>query len=431
MKQFKFDIDYVREQFPSLCKTVNGYPAAFLDGPGGTQVPRSVVERVNDYLYYHNANAHGNFKTSRESDRIFWESREVIADFLNCDPEEVSFGSNSSTNNFILAFSLLRIMKPGDEIIITEIDHEGNRSPWLTLKDFGMVVKEVKVDPKTYTLDLEDYKSKLSDKTKVVAINWASNATGTITDVKTYIKLAHEVGALTVVDAVHYALHKTIDVRDIDTDFLLCSAYKFFGPHIGILYSKAEVGKKLKTVRVMADDNTEIPDKFEIGTIAMEHAAGAAAAVEFIADIGRMHEEYFTDELEGLTGRRRLVVAGIKAIEAYEEPLARKLRDELSAIEGVTVYSPPEDVPKTSTVSFTVEGINSAELGTYLGDRGIFVWDGHFYAMHLINNVLDLKDQGGVVRIGLAPYNTADEVDRTIQAVKDFIYNNWRGNPLL
>ena len=181
----------------------------------------------------------------------------------------------------------------------------------------------------------------------------------------------------------------------------------------------------------MADDNTEIPDKFEIGTIAMEHAAGAAAAVEFIADIGRMHEEYFTDELEGLTGRRRLVVAGIKAIEAYEEPLARKLRDELSAIEGVTVYSPPEDVPKTSTVSFTVEGIKSAEFGTYLVDSVFFFWYCHFYAMHLINNVLDLKDQGGVVRIGLAPYNTADEVDRTIQAVKDFIYNNWRGNPLL
>ena len=420
MKDFKFNLDYVREQFPCLSKTVNGYPAAFLDGPGGTQTPKSVVDKINEYLFYHNANAHGAFVTSKESDAIFKQARVAVADFLNCDPIEISFGSNSSTNNFILAFSLLRSLKPGDEIIITELDHEGNRSPWRTLEDFGIVTKCVKVNPETYTLDLDDYKSKLSDKTKLVAVNWASNATGTITDVKTFIKLAHEAGALTVVDAVHYALHKTIDVRDIDTDFLVCSAYKFFGPHIGVLYVKAEVGRKMNTVRVMADDNTEIPDKFEIGTLAMEHAAGAEAAVNFIADMGRVHEQYFEDELEGLTGRRRLVVAGIKSIEAYEEPLAQKLRKELSAIEGVKVYSAPDGVPKTSTVSFTVKGVNSNEVAKYLGERGIFVWDGDFYAIHIVNNVLKLGDQGGLVRIGLAPYNTPEEINRTIQAVKDF-----------
>jgi cysteine desulfurase family protein (TIGR01976 family) len=423
LKNFKFELDYVREQFPCLCKTVNGYPAAFLDGPGGTQVPRSVVDRINDYLYYRNANSHGCFVTSVESDLIVYQAREAMADFLNCDPKEVSFGASSSTNNFMLAFAFLRDMKPGDEIIITELDHEGNRSPWRTLEEFGMVIKNVKLNPETFTLDLDDYKAKLSAKTKLVAVNWASNATGTITDVKTFIKLAHEVGARTVVDAVHYALHKTIDVRDIDTDFLVCSAYKFFGPHMGVLYTKAETGKTINTVRVMADDNAEIPYKFETGTLAMELTAGVTAAVDFIADMGRKHEQYFEDELIGLSGRRRLVVAGIKAIDAYEEPLAQKLRNELSSIEGVKVYSAPEGTPKTSTVSFTIKGAHANDVAKHLAERGIFVWDGDFYAIHIVNHVLKLTEQGGLVRIGLAPYNTPAEIDRTIEAVKDFCNN--------
>ncbi|PKM84382.1 MAG: cysteine desulfurase-like protein [Firmicutes bacterium HGW-Firmicutes-11] len=420
MKEFKFHLDYVREQFPCLCKTVNGNPAAFLDGPGGTQVPRSVVDKINEYLYYHNANSHGSFATSIESDALVWKSREAIADFLNCDASEVSFGASSTTNNFMLAFGLLRDLKEGDEIIITEIDHEGNRSPWRTLADFGMVIKVVRVDPETYTLDLEDYKSKLSDRTKIVAINWASNATGTITDVKTFVKLAHEVGAVTVVDAVHYALHKTMDVKEIDTDFLVCSAYKFFGPHLGVLYAKKSAGEKVKSARVMADDNGDLPFKMETGTLAMELVCGAMAAVDFIADLGRVHESYFEDELVGLTGRRRLVVAGIKAIEAYEDPLALKLRTELAAIDGVKVYSPPEGTPKTSTVSFTMEGIHANEIATYLGDHGIFVWDGDFYAIHIVNNVLKLGDQGGLIRIGLAPYNTPEEIDRTVALIRQF-----------
>jgi len=420
MKNFSFKVDYVREQFPCLSKTVNGYPAAFLDGPGGSQVPRSVVERINDYLYYRNANAHGVFVTSKESDALFWDARVAIADFLNCDPKEVAFGANSSSNNFKLAFSLLREMKPGDEVIITEIDHEGNRSPWRVLEEYGMVLKCVRVDPETCTLDLEDYKNKLSDKTRLVAVNWASNAVGTITDVKTVVKLAHEVGAYTVVDAVHYAPHKPIDVRDIDTDFLVCSAYKFFGPHIGILYAKAEVGEKINPIRVMANDNTEIPDKFEIGTLPMELACGAAAAVDFIADIGRVHEKYFEEELSGLTGRRRQVVAGMLAIEAYEDPMAKLLRTELAAIDGVRVYGPPEGTPRTSTVSFTAKGANSNEVAKFLAERGIFVWDGDFYAIEIVHSVLKLGDQGGLIRIGLAPYNTIHEVERTIRAVKEF-----------
>ncbi|MBR0598033.1 cysteine desulfurase-like protein [Sinanaerobacter chloroacetimidivorans] len=420
MKNFKFHIDYVREQFPCLSKTVNGHPAAFLDGPGGSQVPRSVVEKINDYLYYHNANAHGCFVTSQESDRLFWEAREAFADFLNCEPREIAFGANSSSNNFKLAYGLLRDLKPGDEVIITELDHEGNRSPWRILEEHGMVLKCVKVNPETCTLDLEDYKTKLTPKTKIVAINWASNATGTVSEVKTFVKLAHEVGAVTIVDAVHYAPHKCIDVKDIDTDFLVCSAYKFFGPHIGVLYAKAEVGEKMNPVRVMANDNLEIPDKFETGTLAMELASGAAAAVDFIADLGRVHEPYFEEELKGLSGRRRFVVAGILAIEAYEEPMAKKLRSELAAIDGVKVYGPLEGTPRTSTVSFTVKGSNAHDVAKFLGEKGIFVWDGDFYAIHIVNEVFKLGDQGGLVRIGLAPYNTMEEIEKTIQAVKEF-----------
>jgi len=421
MRDFKFKVDEIREQFPALSKTVNGIPAAFLDGPGGTQVPRRVVEKINDYLYYRNANSHGVFKTSVESDHLYWQAREVYADFFNCSAEEVAFGANTSSNNFKLALGLVRTMKPGDEVLITDIDHEGNRSPWRTLEDFGIVVKSVKINTDTITLDFEDFKAKLSDKTKVFAINWAANSCGTISDVKKFIDEAHKVGAITVVDAVHYAPHRPIDVKAIDTDILLCSAYKFFGPHFGIMYVKKSVGENIKTVRVIADDNTEMPFKFETGTPAMELAAGAAEAVEFIADIGRDHEEFFTEELKGLTGRRRFVVAGMMAIDEYETDMAVQLRTELAKIQGLKVFGPGPGHPRTSTVSFNIEGVNSNEVAKFLAERGLFVWDGDYYAIETITNVLKLEASGGLVRIGLAPYNIQSEIDRTIQAVKDFV----------
>jgi len=420
MQNFKFDIDYVREQFPAMSKTVNGYPAAFLDGPGGTQVPRRVVDKINDYLYYHNANCHGAFATSVESDQIYWHAREVYADFLNCAPEEVAFGANTSSNNFKLAMGLVRTMKPGDEVLITDIDHEGNRSPWRTLEDFGIVVKSVKINTDTITLDFDDFKSKLSAKTKVFAINWAANSCGTISDVKKFIDEAHKVGAITVVDAVHYAPHRPIDVKAIDTDVLLCSAYKFFGPHIGIMYVKKEIGIGVKSIRVMADDNIEIPFKFETGTMAMELAAGAAEAVEFIADIGQRHAQHFEAELKGLAGRRKNVVAGMMAIDRYEENLAVQMRTELAKMPGLKIYGPEDGHPRTSTVSFTIDGINTGDIAKFFAKRGLFVWDGDFYAIETITNVLKLESIGGLLRIGLAPYNVQSEIDRVIQAVKDF-----------
>lgn len=421
MKNFKFDIDYVREQFPCLCKTVNGLPAAFLDGPGGSQVPKIVVDRIADYMFYRNANGHGCFKTSLETMALQQEARETVAAFFNCKPEEVAFGESSSNNNFKLVMALARDMKPGDEAIITDIDHESNRSPLRTLEERGIVVKSVKIDLNTYTLDMADYKSKLSDKTKVVAINWASNATGTVTDVKTMIKMAHEVGALTIIDAVHYAPHKVIDVKEIDTDFMVCSAYKFFGPHIGVLYAKAEVLAKVRTIRVLADDNTEVPEKIETGTPNYESICGVAGAVDFIADLGLKHERYFPDELAGLTGKRRAIVAGMLAIDAYEEPMATKLRAELRKIEGLTLYGPPEGYNRTSTVTFTIAGKNSHDIAEFMAERGLFVWDGDFYAIEITNHVLKLAEQGGLLRVGLAPYNTMEDIDRTIQAVKDFV----------
>ncbi|MEY8298961.1 cysteine desulfurase-like protein [Emergencia timonensis] len=418
---FKFDVDYIREQFPALSITVNGLPAAFLDGPGGTQVPKRVAEKVNEYMFYRNANEMGAFKTSQESDQSVLDARGVFAHFFNCDPEEVAFGENTSSINFKLSYAFARALKPGDEVLITNIDHEGNRSPWRVLEDFGIVVKCVDIDPETITLDFEDFKAKLSDKTKILAINWAANSCGTVSDVKKFIAEAHKYGAVTVVDAVHYAPHKVIDVKEIDTDILVCSAYKFFGPHLGVVYVRRALGDKLVSTRVMAGDNTEMPLKMETGTLAMELVNGAAEAVEFIADCGRCHAEQLTDELEGLSGLRRDIVAGLRAFEIYEEGLANKLREELSKIDGLKVYGPGAEAPRTSTVSFTIEGVNSNEIAKFFAERGLFVWDGDFYAIATINNVLGLEPAGGFLRVGFAPYNLMSDVERVIEAVKDFI----------
>lgn len=423
MKNFKFDVDYVRNQFPALSRSINGNPAAFFDGPGGSQVPRRVVDAMEDYLFYHNANAGGAFATSVENDALFRRGREVIADFLNCLPEEVCFGNNTTANNVRLAFGLLRDLKEGDEVIITDIDHEGNRSPWRTLADFGIVVKSVALNTETCELDFDDYLAKLSDKTKLVAVNWAANACGTITDVKKFIDEAHKVGALTVVDAVHYAPHKPIDVKAIGTDILLCSAYKFFGPHIGIIYMKKDVGEAFKSVRVYADDNADMPTKMEAGTLSVANVCGAAAAVEFIADLGAKYEDCFAEELGDLKGHRRQCVAGMLAIDAYEEPLAKYMRDEIKKLDGVKMYVAPDDCPKTSTVSITMEGVNSGDIARFLAEKGLFVWHGDFYAIRFINEVFNLAETGGILRIGLEPYNTKQEIDRLIDALKEFVAN--------
>lgn len=421
----EFNIDKIRVQFPCLSKTVNGYPAAFLDGPGGTQVPRRVTEKINEYLYYYNANAHGNYISSHESDALVLKAREAYADFFGCTPEEVAFGASTSDNAFRLALGLLRTMEKGDEVLITDIDHEANRSPWRTMADFGMIVSSAKVNEDSCTLNMEDFENKTTPKTKIVAVNWAANACGTITDVKKCIQIVRKKSpkAITIVDAVHYAPHKPMDVKDIDADIVFTSSYKYFGPHLGIMYVKKEIGEALNAARVMADDNVDMPYRMEVGTPAMELIHGAVGALEFIEELGEDGEKRFKKELGNEKGRRRKLLAGMHAIDAYEEPIAKKLRTEISKIPGAKIYGPEEGAPRTPTVSFTIEGVHSSLIGKALGENGIFVWDGDFYAIELINNVLKLEEEGGLVRIGLAPYNLEEEIDDTIAIIKEIALN--------
>jgi len=410
------DVDDVRNQFPALERTYNGFPVAYLDGPGGTQVPQRVIDKVAHHLIHHNANTHGVFASSIENDEVIQSARETFAAFLGCEREEVSFCQNATTISFKLSQAIARDMKPGDEVLITDIDHGANRSPWQILEERGFVSKSVRIDKASYTIDMADLKQKLSGRTKVVALNYASNAVGTISDVKTMIGLAHDVGAVTVVDAVHFAPHGAIDVKDIDADYLFCSAYKFFGPHVGILYAKEDQMEGLRTLKVQEQED-EAPDKFETGTLNHEGIAGAAEAVKFIGNIGLKTGGRFSEETGDLEGRRENIVAGMLSIEEYERPLADSFREELAQVPGVKVYCPPEDCPKTSTVSFTVDGVHPNAIAKHLASKGTFVWDGDFYVTQLAVS-MGLKESGGWVRVGLTPYNTQEELDRTLDAIR-------------
>jgi cysteine desulfurase family protein (TIGR01976 family) len=413
-------VEYIRKQFPALDMKVNGFPAAFLDGPGGYQVPTCVIDAMNDYLINKNANAGGAFLTSRRTDETLQSAREAFTDFFNCTAEEVAFGANMTTLSFALAQAMIRQMKAGDKVLITQMDHEGNRSPWADLAQRGIVVEDVAAEKSTRTLDMDDLKSKLTDNTRVVACNWAQNAVGTISDISPVIRMAHEVGAITVVDAVHYAAHQPMDVKAIDTDFLICSAYKFFGPHIGILYGKREVFKKLQPLRVVTQ-KAYPPYMIETGTLNHEGIAGAKAAVEFVADIGSKFGDssQIEDRAKSLSGRRRDIVAGLLVFDDYEQPLTNYLIEGLSDIPELTLYGPPANHPRTSTVSFTHKTSPAPEIAQYLAEKGLFVWAGDFYAASMID-VLGLRERGGLVRIGIAPYNTRAELDRLIEAMQEF-----------
>ncbi|MFZ5517767.1 MAG: cysteine desulfurase-like protein [Candidatus Zhuqueibacterota bacterium] len=410
-----YQIDYIRSQFPALNRTVNGFPAIYFDGPGGTQAPQRVIDKMVDYLQNHNANTHGEFATSRETDEILLNAKKTFADFFGCAWNEVSFCHNSTTINFKLAQAIGRSLAPGDEIIITDMDHEANRGPWEALAERGMVIKNVRMNPAACTLDIQDFQDKLSARTRVVAFNYASNALGTISDAKEMIRLAKQVKALTVVDAVHFALHGVIDVREIGADFLFCSAYKFFGPHVGVLFGAYDVMDRLNTLRVSTQESVP-PWKFETGTLNQEGIAGAAEAVDFIADIGATHRENFTDRMPDCSERRKNIIRGMRTVEAYEQPLAQYFKDELARINGLKIYSPPKDHPCTSTISFRLKDVHPNRVAVLLGERGIFVWDGHFYAAQIVKS-LGLEESGGLVRIGLAPYSTREEIDRALAEI--------------
>ena len=414
-------VEYIRKQFPSLQIEVNGFSAAFLDGPGGYQVPARVLQSVEDYLVNMNANSGGAYLTSRRNDEMLKSARETFADFFNCSNEEVAFGANMTTLSFFLAQALMREMKAGDKVLITQMDHDANRAPWIELQERGIVVEDVAVDVNSCTLDMHDFKTKLTENTKVIACNYAQNAVGTISDIGQIISLAREVGAFTVVDAVHYAAHRPTDVKEIGTDFLICSAYKFFGTHIGIMYAQKKVLGKLRTMRVRSQKSYP-PYMIETGTLNHEGIAGAKAAVEFVADIGSKfgNTPDIQKKINQLEGRRRDIVAGLMIFDAYEQQLTEYLMNGLSDIHQITLYGPPKGYPRTSTVSFTYAGHTASEVAQYLAEKGLFVWNGDFYASTLIDR-LGLRDRGGLVRIGIAPYNTKEELSRVIAVLKEGI----------
>jgi cysteine desulfurase family protein (TIGR01976 family) len=407
------DIARVRSQFPSLSQTVGGQPAVFLDGPGGTQVPRRVIDAISGYLKNSNANTHGAYATSRCTDAVVAEARTAMADFFGCDSDEVIFGPNMTTLTFAMSRSIGRELGPGDEILLTHLDHDANVSPWRALEERGVTIRFVDINEDDCTLNMADLAQKLSSRTRVVAVGFASNAVGTINNVQEIVRLAHHKGALAYIDAVHYAPHGPIDVRALDCDFLVCSSYKFFGPHMGILYGKREHLQRLQPYKVRANTNV-VPYRWEWGTLNHECIAGITACVDYLADLGRQVDA-------SASTRRAALLAGYGAIQHHEHALVEILITGLLAIPGLKFYG-IRDVGKPDrrcpTVAVRITGHTPLELATKLGDRGFFTWDGNYYALNLSER-LDVEKDGGFLRIGLAHYNTAEDVQRFLSALRE------------
>ena len=401
------DIDWVRAQFPALSQEVNGHPAAFLDGPGGTQVPQRVIDAISDYLRTSNANTGGAYATSQRTDHVIVGARAAMADFLGCDSDEIVFGPNITTLTFAISRAIGRELQPGDEILLTHLDHDANVSPWRALEERGVKIQFADLHQDNCTLNLDDLASKMTPRTKVVAVGYASNAVGTINDVKTIIRLAHEVGALVYIDAVHYAPHGPIDVRDLDCDFLACSTYKFFGPHMGVLYGKREHLARLTPYKVRANTSA-IPQRWEWGTLNHECIAGITACVEYIAELGRRSEH--------VPDRRAAIQAAYRAIQTHERMLTTKMLRGLSEIHGLRLYGINSPEGRCPTFAVRIEGHAPLQLATRLGERGIFSWNGNYYAINLTER-LGIEKDGGFLRIGLVHYNTEEEVDRALEVL--------------
>ena len=397
-----------RGEFPSLLRTHNGYPLAYLDGPAGTQVPGCVIDAIALYYTTCNANTHGRFPTSAASDALLDEARVAAGEFLGAHvPGCISFGANMTTLAFALARAFGRLLKEGDEVLVTGLDHEANRGPWLGLREKGILVNEIGIRADA-TLDYEDFERKVTPGTRLVAMGLASNAFGTVNDVAFARRVTSRSGALLLVDAVHYAPHFPVDAAAMGVDFLLCSAYKFYGPHVGILYVREGVLDGLEPDRLRTQDQ-RAPHRIETGTLNHAAIAGVGAAVEFIASYG-----------SGADRRSRLV-AGMETIAAHENALARLLHDGLRGIRGITPQGPSFDVPlRAPTVSFTVEGMTPAQVCTALGRKGICAWDGDFYAVRPME-ILGLRDRGGVTRVGLSLYNNEQEIERLLGELKKVV----------
>ncbi len=394
--------------FPSLRREHNGRPLVYLDGPAGSQLPQSVIDAISNYYVTSNANTHGLFVTTHETDELMANVRTKMANFLGAEgPDTISFGQNMTTLCYSLSRAIGRTLKAGDEVLITQLDHEANRGPWLSLQELGATVQEVEMLPQGI-LDYDDFEKKVSDRTKVIAIGYASNLTGTVNDIKWARKLADKVGATLIVDAVHYAPHFPIDVINLGCEFLFCSAYKFYGPHVGILYSKPGALERLPTDRLITQDQGA-PYLIETGTLNHAAFAGAGAAIDYIESFG-----------EGDIPRDRLVSA-MTAISHHEHTLGKQLFSKLSEIDGVDIRGLGfSEMNRTPTLSFYKEGITAEEVCKRLGERSICGWDGHFYAQRAVEK-MGLLEKGGVTRLGISIYTTEEEIDYTVEVIREIL----------
>jgi cysteine desulfurase family protein (TIGR01976 family) len=442
------DLTSIRSQFPSLTQTVNGHPAAFLDGPGGTQVPQRVIDAISNYLRRDNANTGGAYATSRRTDTMIAEARSAMADFLHCASDEVAFGPNMTTLTYAMSRAIGRDFRPGDEIVLTRLDHDANVSPWLAMaEDHGVTVRWAEIHDEDCTLDIADLASKINSNTKLVAAGYASNAVGTVNPVKEIVRLAHAAGALAYIDAVHYGPHGLIDVAALDCDFLVCSTYKFFGPHMGVLFGKREHLQRFHPYKVRPNTNA-IPNCWEWGTLNHECIAGIAACVEYIADLGRGLTNETTNGLtdgttsmrvphpsrfskggngeagtSGISERRAAIEAAYAAIHEHERTLLERITTGLKKFPGLKIYGitdPARFHERCATLAIRIENHTPLELATQLGDRGFFTWDGNYYALNLTEH-LDVEKSGGFLRIGLVHYNTTEEVDRLLAALRQIV----------
>ncbi len=396
----------IRSQFPSLRRKIGGRPCIYLDGPAGTQVPDKVIRSISNYYRRSNANTHGMFTSSIETDRLMEDTRSIVADFLGAEGgHTISFGQNMTTLNYSLSHAFGKIFQPGDEILITQLDHEANRGPWLSLREKGIRVREIRL-LENGQLDYEDIAQKMNERTRLLCIGWASNILGTINDLYLARSLAYESGALLLVDAVHYAPHFPINVMQLGCDFLLCSAYKFYGPHVGILYSSPGLLDRLPTDRLRTTDQVA-PFSIETGTLNHAAIAGVKSAIEFMASCG-----------QGTTIKGQLK-SSFEYIESHERSLAGQLYDGISAHQKCRILGPSFDVQQRApTVSFLHEDLRATEVCQRLALQNIYAWDGHFYAVRAAE-ILGVQEKGGVTRMGISMYTSTDDVVQTLNALED------------
>ncbi len=401
------DLDWVRPQFPALSLIENGFPAAYFDGPGGTQVPQRVIDAVSRYLRRSNSNTHGRFATSRRTDQTIADAHQAAADLLGCDADEIVFGANMTSLTFALSRSIGRELSPGDEIVVTSLDHDANFAPWRALEEQGAVLRVADFRREDCTLDTGELLRLINPKTKLVAVGYASNAIGSINDVRRIAQAARAAGAWSFIDAVHYAPHGPIDVARIGCDFLACSAYKFFGPHQGVLYGRRELLERLRPYKVRPAEE-ELPGRWENGTQNHEAMAGVTAAIDYLAELGERH---------GASGSRREKLLGAMGVIAdAERRLFERLAAGLLAIPGLTFYGirePARFDRRAPTAAIRLANLSPQQIAQSLGEKALFVWDGNYYALNLSES-LGVEAGGGMVRIGLAHYNTAEEVDRLL-----------------